>query len=81
MSLEAKKIVFTGKLSKRRDAMEKEAREAGLIVQIGISSKMDWLVCGELASPRKQEKARGFGAEILDEAEYRKRLQGNTDSD
>ena len=35
----------------------------------------------EKASPTKQEKARGFGVEIVDEVEYRKRLQGNTDSD
>lgn len=38
---------------------------------------MDILACGELASLRKQEKARDFGAEILDETEYRQRLQGN----
>ena len=81
MSLEGKRIVFTGSCSKLRVDMIKGAREAGLVVQVGISSKMDWFVCGELASARKQEKARGFGAEILDEAEYRKRLQGSTDSE
>ena len=81
MSPEGKRIVFTGKLSETRDAMQKEARGLGLIVLDYPNSKMDILVCGELASPRKQEKARGFGAEILDEAEYRKRLQGRTDSD
>ena len=81
MSLEGKKIVFTGKLSETRDAMQKEARDLGLIVLGYPNSKMDILVCGELASPRKQEKARGFGAEILDETEYRKRLQGSTGSD
>ena len=35
----------------------------------------------EKASPSKQEKARGFGAEVVDEAEYRKRLQGSPDSE
>ena len=79
MSLEGKKIVFTGKLSETRNAMQKEARDLGLIVLGYPNSKMDILVCGELASPRKIEKARGFGAEILDEAEYRKRLQGSPD--
>ena len=81
MSLEGKKIVFTGSCSKSRVDMIQEARAAGLIVHIGISSKMDLLVCGEKASPSKQKKARGLGAEIVDEAEYRKRLQGSTDSD
>ena len=81
MSLEGKKIVFTGKLSKKRDVMQKEARDLGLIVLSHPNSKVDILVCGECASPNKQEKARGFGAEVVDEAEYRKRLQGNTDSD
>ena len=82
MSLEAKKIVFTGKLSKRRDAMAKEAREAGLIVRISLSDKIDWLICGEKSSlhTSTQEAAQSFGAEILDETEYRKRLQGSTDS-
>ena len=79
MSLEGKKIVFTGKLSKKRDVMQQEAREQGLIVLGYPNSKVDILVCGEMASPTKQEKARGFGTEILDEAEYRKRLRGSTD--
>jgi len=79
MSLEEKRIVFTGRLSKTRDAMRVEASAAGLIVQFVPSSKTDWLVCGEMASPRKQEMARTCGAKILDEAEYRKRLQGSTD--
>lgn len=78
MSLEGKKIVFTGKLSKERKVMQKEARELGLIVLAYPNPKMDILVCGERASLRKQEKARDFGAEILDETEYRQRLQGNT---
>jgi NAD-dependent DNA ligase len=78
MSLEGKKIVFTGKLSKKRDVMQKEARELGVIVLAYPNPKMDILVCGELASLRKQEKARDFGAEILDEREYRQRLQGKT---
>ena len=81
MSLEGKRIVFTGKLSETRDAMQKEARALGLIVLSMPNSKVDLLVCGELPSPSKQEKARGFGVEIVDEVEYRKRLQGNTDSD
>ena len=61
--------------------MIQEARAAGLIVLSMPHSKMDLLVCGEKASPSKQEKARGFGAEVLEEAEYRKRLQGRTDSE
>ena len=81
MSLEGQRIVFTGKFSKNRDEMRKEAREAGLVVLFGLSSKMDLLVCGEHASPRKQEKARDFGVEIVDEVKYRKRLQGRTDSE
>ena len=81
MSLRGKTIVFTGKLSKTRVDMIREARAAGLIVLSMPHSKMELLVCGELASSRKQEKARGFGAEIIDETEYQKRLQGRTDSE
>ena len=46
MSLEEKRIVFTGRLSKTRDVMRVEARAAGLIVQFFPSAKTDWLVCG-----------------------------------
>lgn len=75
MSLEGKKIVFTGKLSKSRDVMEQEARDARLIVLFTPSSKMDLLVCGERAVPSKRKKAEALGAEILDEVEYRKGLR------
>ena len=81
MSLEGKRIVFTGSCSKLRIDMIQEARAAGLLVLSMPHSKMDLLVCGEKASPSKQEKARGFGAEVVDEAEYRKRLQVGPDSD
>ena len=81
MSLEGKRIVFTGSCSKMRPDMIQEARAAGLIVLSMPHSKMDLLVCGEKASPRKQEKAREFGVEIVDETEYQKRLQGSTDSE
>ena len=46
-----KKVVFTGKLSKNRSAMQQEAREQGLIVLSYPNPKVDILVCGELASP------------------------------
>lgn len=46
MSLEGRRIVFTGSCSKMRLDMIKEARDVGLVVQASISAKMDWLVCG-----------------------------------
>ena len=82
MSLKGKKIFFTGKfVSKSRSDMAREAREQGLIVLGSPTSKVEILVYGDKAVTRKIDKARGFGAEILDESEYRKRLQGSTDQD
>ena len=46
MSIKGKKIVFTGKMSKTRTQMKKDAKAAGADVLRSISEEVDFLVCG-----------------------------------
>lgn len=66
-----KGIVFTGKMQHgTREEMEAQARSLGAQVQSSVSSKTDYLVCGENIGAVKIEKARKLGIQILSESEY-----------
>ena len=66
-----KGIVFTGKMLRgTREEMQAEARRLGAKVQTSVSSKTDYLVCGENTGATKIEKAKKSGARIISEAEY-----------
>jgi len=67
-----KGVVFTGKMLRgTRDEMQAAARKLGARVQTAVSSKTDYLVCGEKVGARKMEKAVKAGAGIMTEEEYR----------
>ena len=74
MSIEGKTLMFTGECSKKRYEMEEEARSKGANIRKVVSKQMDILVCCERCSQRKIQKAKEHGIEIIDEAEYLRRL-------
>ena len=74
MSIKGKKIVFTGKMSKTRAQMKKDAKAAGADVLSDISEEVDFLVCGNQvahnATNAKYKKAKKLGIKTLEEDEY-----------
>lgn len=75
-------IVFTGKMAQgSRDEMQAAARNLGARVQSAVSSKTDYLVCGEKVGPAKIEKARRLGIRIVSEAAYRAMIDQPGDAD
>jgi DNA ligase (NAD+) len=66
-----KGVVFTGKLQRgSREEIENRARQLGIKGQKSVSSKTDYLVCGENVGSKKTEKAQQFGVEVLSEGQY-----------
>ena len=78
MSIQGKRICFSGKLSKSRKEMKSEAEAAGAKVVSSISGTTDYLVYGEQVAVNAQDskyiKAEENDVEILSESEYRKKL-------
>jgi len=72
-----KEIVFTGKMVFPREEMEKNARLMGAKIQKAISSKTNYLVCGENVGATKLTKATKLGVTILTEMEYQKLIEEN----
>ena len=68
--LAGKGLVFTGKMSRPREALEEEARALGARIQKTVSGKTDLLVCGDKVGARKIEKAKKLGVRLLSEEEY-----------
>lgn len=68
-------LVFTGSMTTgTRDAMEAEARTLGGTVGSSVTKKTSWLVCGSGVGATKTGKAAALGVEVIDEAEYRRRI-------
>lgn len=66
-----KKVLFTGKMVQgTRDDMKKRAKAMGAELASSVSRTLDLLVIGEKASPKKVDKAKGLGIQVLTEAEY-----------
>ncbi len=72
-----KGIVFTGKmLQGSREEMQDSARKLGAKVQTAVSSKTDYLVCGEKVGEKKIEKAKGLNVQIISEDQYLDMING-----
>jgi DNA ligase (NAD+) len=66
-----KTIVFTGTLrSGKRDDLEKTAKLYGAKIGSSVSSKTDFLVCGENVGANKTEAAKKHGVKVISEADY-----------
>jgi DNA ligase (NAD+) len=75
--LQGKSVVFTGNFaSLSREAAERRAEEAGAFVGGSVSKKTDFLVVGSEPGATKLNKARALGIELIDEAEFLRRLSG-----
>jgi DNA ligase (NAD+) len=72
-----KGIVFTGKmLQGSREDMQALARKLGAKVQIAVSSRTDYLVCGEKVGEKKIQKAKGLNVQIISETQYIEMING-----
>jgi DNA ligase (NAD+) len=69
------KWVITGTLSRPREEVAEQIREAGGKVIGSVSRKTDYLLAGDEAGS-KLEKARELGVKIVDEAGLAKLLAG-----
>lgn len=71
-----KGLVFTGKLkSGSREEIETQARQFGARVQKSVSSRTDYLICGEKVGAKKTEKATQLGVTVISEDKYLEILQ------
>jgi DNA ligase (NAD+) len=68
-----KTVVFTGSMQKgNRGDMEKQAKELGAKVSGSVSSKTDYLICGENVGASKTDAAKKHNVKVLTEDEYLK---------
>ena len=66
-----KSVVFTGSMqSGSRDDMKKHAKSLGAKVQSSVSSKTNFLICGEKVGAAKIEKAKKLNVTVVTESEY-----------
>ncbi|MBF0225659.1 MAG: DNA ligase [Desulfobacterales bacterium] len=69
--IKGKKIVFTGKMAHgTREEMQNQASKLGAILQTSVTSKTDFLVCGENVGASKIDKAKKAGVKIVSELDY-----------
>ncbi|MDB4966439.1 MAG: ligase, partial [Myxococcales bacterium] len=73
--LSGKTIVLTGELdSMPREEATRRAEDAGAVVASGVSKRTDFVVAGRDAGATKTRRAAELGKEIIDEAEFLRRL-------
>ncbi len=69
-ALEGKTIVVSGTFNMARDAMKNLIESNGGKVGSSISSKTDYLICGESMGPAKLKKAEDLGITMISENEF-----------
>ncbi|NLY40520.1 MAG: DNA ligase, partial [Desulfovibrionales bacterium] len=65
-----KHLVFTGKMSGSREAMQEQARAVGALVQSSVNAKTDFLICGQNVGASKLARAEQLGIPLVQEEEY-----------
>jgi DNA ligase (NAD+) len=74
--LKGMSVVVTGTLAGySREEAEDAVRKAGGDVVSSVSKKTSFVVAGENPGTSKYEKAESLGVEIIDEAEFNRRLK------
>ena len=63
-------ICFTGFKKEDKERLLKVAANAGLFIRSSVTSKLEYLCCGENAGPKKIDKARHQGIVALTELEF-----------
>lgn len=68
-------VCFTGFGISKKIELENLAQENRFKVVSSITKKLDFLVCGDNSGPKKIEKAKSQGVELINEIEYVHLLQ------
>jgi DNA ligase (NAD+) len=76
--LVGKSFCVTGVLSKKREDVHQEIRDAGGEVHDKVKKGTTYLVAGEKVGKAKLDGARKFGAEVIDEAGLGALIRGET---
>ena len=72
-----KTLVVSGVFSDfSRDGIKQAIKQNGGKVVSSVSGNTDYLIAGENMGPKKRKKAEDLGIEILDEAQFKKMLDG-----
>lgn len=78
-AISGKVVMFTGSMSQDRDEMKAQAKQLGARVITSVSKKLEILIIGKSgASQSKIDKAKKYGAEVIDEATYVQRLNNKS---
>ena len=75
-------VVFTGRMSKKRPEMEREAQSLGASAESGVTRRTKWLVTGKKAGKTKMNAAaRQPNCEVMTEDQYRQEIQFRQEDD
>ncbi len=78
-ALEGLSFVVSGTFSLfSRDELKKKIEENSGRLVGSISSKVDYVVCGDNMGPQKKKKAEDLGVKMIDESEFMELLNSNT---
>ncbi len=81
-ALEGLSFVVSGTFSLfSRDELKKKIEENSGRLVGSISSKVDYVVCGDNMGPQKKKKAEDLGVKMIDEREFVELLNRNTESE
>ena len=73
-------IVISGNFSVSRDEIKELISQHGGKNSSSVSGKTTYLLAGEKPGPEKLKKAESLGIPVIDEAEFRRMIEGNTES-
>jgi len=68
------RVCFTGFTTDEKESLMEIAAERHLWVVQSVTTDLDILVCGPNAGPKKLEKAKKQGCQVITEQEFRNRL-------
>ena len=72
-----KKMVFTGKMTRPRAELQKQAKSIGIKVTSSVNSQTDFLIIGEKVGATKLSAAKKNGVVIIKEVDYLSQIKNN----